>query len=256
MNKNLQKAVLLGAACVIAVLLYLQFKPNPFPYTLESEHFTFYYTEIDKSSITQVRDKLEENYSRIVEDLKPISMTKVKVKIYQNLAAFHKAIDREDAGDWLVGIVMEKDEMKMVSPGNAGSDQSFEDMLNVAVHEFTHVVAYNMTEYPAGNSMNWLMESLACYEAGQFNDPKEMTFMQEGRYPTFAQLTGGGEPSIYALGYTIIEYIKDTWGMEKVRELVTNYGNIPGALGKTTEEFEKGWQTYLQEKYLNSNKKL
>ena len=254
MNKKLQKAALLGAACVIAILLYVQFKPNSFPYTLESEHFTFYYTKTDQGSIHQLRDKLEENYDRIVEELKPISMPKVKVKIYQNLASFHKAIDREDAGDWLVGIVMEKDTLRMVSPNNPGTTESYEDMLKVALHEFTHVVAYNMTEYPAGNSMSWLMESLACYEAGQFNDPKEMTFMQEGHFPPFVQLTEGGEPSIYAVGFTIIEYIRDTWGMEKVRELVINYGNIPGALGKTAEEFEKGWQMYVQEKYLNPKK--
>lgn len=252
MNKKRQKALLLGAACVIAVLVYVQFKPNSFPYTLESEHFTFYYTKADKDSIHQLRDKLEENYDRIVEDLKPISMPKVKVKIYQNLAAFHKAIDRENAGEWLVGIVMEKDTMRMVSPIHLGTVQSFEDMLKVAVHEFTHVVAYNMTEYPAGNSMSWLMESLACYEAGQFEDPKEMTFMQEGHFPTFAQLTGGGESFIYAVGFTIIEYIRDTWGMEKVRELITNYGNIPGTMGKTAEELEKGWYDYVKGKYLKT----
>lgn len=258
MNKKLQKVVLLGAACLIAVLLvllYVQFKPNSFPYTLESEHFTFYYTETDKDSIHQIRDKLEENYDRIVQDLAPPEMPRVKVRMYQDLSAFHKAIDREGAGDWVVGNVTEKDEMKMVSPSNPGSGQSLEYMLKVAVHEFTHVVTFNMTDYPTSYSMGWLYESLACYEAEQFTDPKDVVFIKGGRLPTFAQLTKtNGEPAIYGVGFTIIEYIRDTWGMKAVRELVASYGNIPGTLGKTAEEFEKGWQAYVQEKYLNPKK--
>ncbi|RAV02333.1 hypothetical protein [Paenibacillus sp. YN15] len=254
MKKIILRFVALGCACVLAGLLYTQFKPYSFSYTLESEHFSFYYTKADKSSIDQIRDRLEENYGRIVQDLAPPSMPKVKVRIYPNLADFHKEIDRKDAGNWLVGIAESNDEMRMVSPNDPESGQSFESILKVAVHEFTHVVTFNLTAYPSP-SVNWLYESIACYEAGQFTDPKDVVHLSGGRYPTLAQLnSGSGNLNIYSVGYVMIEYIRDTWGMSAVRELITSSGNLPAVLGKTAEEFEKGWQDYVQAKYLNPKK--
>lgn len=253
MRKRIFSLVALGCACVLAGLLYTQFKPYSFSYTLESEHFSFYYTKADKSSIDQIRDRLEENYDKIVQDLAPPSMPKVKVKIYPDMATFHKELKREVA-DWVVGVAESNDEMRMVSPNDPGSGQSFEGILKVAVHEFTHVVTFNLTAYPSP-SVNWLYESIACYEAGQFTDPKDVTYLSGGRYPTLAQLnSGSGSSNIYSVGYVMIEYIRDTWGMTAVRELITSSGNLTAVLGKTAEEFEKGWQDYVQAKYLSPKK--
>lgn len=252
MNKKLQKAALLGAACVIAVLLYIQFKPNPFPYTLESEHFTFHYTATDKGSIFQLRDKLEENHDRIVEDLKPLEMPKVQMNIYPNLAEFHKGINRKEAGNYLAGVALEPDKMSIVSPNFPGPEHSYDSIMKVAVHEFTHVVTNNLTAYLAFPSMSWLYESIACYEADQFQDPKEMGSLLSGKYPTLAQLNKDTQLT-YRLGYTIIEYIRDTWGMSAVRDLITSSGNMPAVLGKNEADFEKGWYEFVKGKYLKTN---
>lgn len=48
MDKNLQKLWMLAAACVLAVLIYVQFRRISFPYTLQSEHFTFIIQRPDK----------------------------------------------------------------------------------------------------------------------------------------------------------------------------------------------------------------
>ncbi len=251
MNKKLQKVLLLGAACLIAVLLYVQFKPNSFPYTLESEHFTFYYTKTDQDSIHQLRDKLEENYDRIVEDLKPAEMPRVQMNIYPNLAEFHEGINRKEAGNYLAGIALGPDKMSIVSPNFPGPEHSYDSIMQVAVHEFTHVVTNNLTAYLAFPSMSWLYESIACYEADQFQDPKRMGSLLSGKYPTLAQLNKDTQLT-YRLGYTIIEYIRDTWGMSAVRDLITSSGNLPAVLGKNEAEFEKGWYEYVKGKYLKT----
>lgn len=252
MDKKLQKAALLGAACVIAVLLYVQFKPNSFPYTLESEHFAFYYTETDKSSITQVRDKLEENYDRVVEELKPLEMRNIKVKIYPDQAAYRKGVDRPDSPDWVVGTAG-KDELHMVSPNHPGPGKTYDTMLGVAVHEFVHCVTFNLTSYTSTGSLSWLYESIAVYEAGQFQNPQELQSLVKGKYPTLKQLNQSTEePNVYDVGYTIIEYIRDTWGMNAVRDLITSSGNLPAVLGKNEAEFEKGWYEYVKGKYLKT----
>lgn len=248
MNKKRQKALLLVAASVIAVLLYVQFKPNSFPYTLESEHFTLYYTKADQNSVHKIRDKLEENYDRIVEDLKPPELPRVQMNIYPNLEEFHKGINRKEAGNYLAGVALGPDKMSMVSPNFPGPEHSYDSIMQVAVHEFTHVVTNNLTAYPAP-SMSWMYESIACYEADQFQDPKRIGSLLSGKYPTLAQLNKDTQLT-YHLGYTIIEYIRNTWGMNAVRDLITSSGNLPAVLGINEAEFEKDWYEYVRGKYL------
>lgn len=243
---------LLASGCVLVLILYVQFRPNSFPYTLETEHFTFYYTDSDKGSIPQIRKQLEDNYARIVEELAPSAMPKIRVQIYPDLASFHKGIDRPESPDTVVGNAW-KDEMNIVSPNNPGPVHSHDSIMKVVVHEFTHCVTLNLTEYPSFPSMNWLYESIAVYEADQFRNPQELPGIVRGHYPTLKELNDTyASPNVYDVGYTIIEYIRDTWGMGAVRDLVTSSGNLPAVLKKNAEEFEEDWYAYVQEKYLKT----
>jgi membrane peptidoglycan carboxypeptidase len=78
-----------------------------------------------------------------------------------------------------------------------------------------------------------------------------MGLLLSGKYPTLAQLNKDTQLT-YHLGYTIIEYIRDTWGMTAVRDLITSSGNLPAVLGKNESEFEKGWYEYVKGKYLKT----
>lgn len=242
---------LLVIICLLGGFFYIQFKQFSFPYTSVTEHFTIYYTGSDKSSIARIEEQLEENYERIVEELAPQSMPKLIIRIYPDLDSFHKRIDRPEAPDWLVGVAWKKDEIRMVTPNNPGPSHTYDSIMKVIVHEFAHCVTLNITNYPT-QSMSWLYESIALYEAGQFYNPKDYAYMRNGNYPTLAELNHNNtDPKVYDIGYTIIEYIRDTWGMGSVRELVASSGNLPAVLGKGTEEFEKGWYGYVQQKYLD-----
>ena len=56
---------------------------------------------------------------------------------------------------------------------------------------------------------------------------------------------------IASVGYILLEYVVETWGMDVVISLIKNNGNISNLLGITIQEFELGWYQFVENKYLN-----
>lgn len=65
--------------------------------------------------------------------------------------------------------------------------------------------------------------------------------------PSLKYLNDSGQ--IYNVGYTIIEYIVEKWGREKLPLLITSYVDIETVLGVRESAFEKGWIDFVTEKY-------
>ena len=65
--------------------------------------------------------------------------------------------------------------------------------------------------------------------------------------PTLAYLNKSNQ--IYNVGYTIIEYIVEKWGKDKLPVLITSYVDIENVLKVSESDFEKGWTDYAKEKY-------
>lgn len=216
----------------------------------ETEHFCIYYNDKDQPCIDDVAKQLEGNYDKIVEDLKPGKLPKIKVKIYPSVEEFHKAIKMFNAPEWAVGAVWGYDEIGFVSPLNPGHHHGYDSILKTAVHEFTHCVVNNIM--PGQYLPRWLWEGIALYEAGQFSHPKGFKPFRPGNYPTLSRLNDRSSPLIYQVGYTIIEYIVEVWDMKAVRELIATCGNIKQVLGISEEQFEEGWFLYVKTKYLES----
>jgi hypothetical protein len=103
------------------------------------------------------------------------------------------------------------------------------------------------------NNPRWLWEAVAVYENNEFVDPRTLSYMVSGNYPTLEELNSdynSGNHYIYSVGYILLEYINETWGMDKVIELIQTNGNIPLTLGIAVEGFESGWYLFIEEKYL------
>jgi len=121
-----------------------------------------------------------------------------------------------------------------------------------AVHEFAHLVSMQVN-ITISNNPRWLWETVALYESQEFVDPKTLSYMVSGDYPTLAELNtdyNNSNHNIYQVGYVLLEYIVVTWGMDTVIDLIEHNGNIPGILVMTTRDFESGWYQFVEEKYL------
>lgn len=140
------------------------------------------------------------------------------------------------------------------------------DPAKTAIHEFTHCIQLNIliksaqrklihedngnfnkvfeekftNEYP-----QWFWEALSDYEAGIVNKLSVKYAMRKN--PTLKYLNNSNQN--YNVGYTIIEYIVEKWGKDKIPCSITSYVDIENILGVSESEFEKGWVDFVNEKY-------
>lgn len=218
-----------------------------------TKNFIFYFPEPEASSISSISSILEDNYKRIIGDLDSDGMPKIKIRVYPSVEEFHKGINAPNAPLWAVGTVWMADEIRMVSPNNPGEMHTPKSIIQVSVHEFTHCVVFSINPQ-LKFTCPWLSESIALYEAGQFRNPFTIPTMKKGNYPSLAELNMNMQnKKVYAVGYTIIEYIKSKWGMNSVRELIKANGNLKVVLDIDDEQFEKDWYRYACEKYIKDH---
>lgn len=212
-----------------------------------SSHFTFIlYDGLTSDIIPPILSRLEDNYQRVTNDLvSGQTIQPVNVKIWNDnehfLEDMQKSLGVKYPG--ATGYVYGRTEIRLLKRG---------DITQAALHEFSHCVSFYVNS-TIGNNPRWLWEAIAIYEAGEFVNPKSLSYLVQGNFPTLAQLNIGvndGAQLIYQLGYIIVEYIKSTWGADKYIGLIKANGNTAAALGISTAEFESGWKKFVQNKYL------
>jgi hypothetical protein len=133
-------------------------------YKIKTKNFIIYYSKSDKISVKDIAKVLDDNYYRITSQLECKPDKVFTVKIYPSLQDFHNGIGEPDAESWIVGTSI-GDEIDMVSPLNSGKVHNYNDILQVAEHEFTHIITRNIN--PKALNIPWLCEGIATYEAKQ-----------------------------------------------------------------------------------------
>ncbi len=215
--------------------------------TSDEKHFEFVLHDGLSSSISSdISKELEGNYQRIIDDLQIEFMPEVTIKIWANYNNFLVAMESDIGVRYpgATGYVFGMQELRLFYTGNVSL---------AAVHEFAHLVSMQVNSR-IPNNPRWLWEAVALYESQDFIDPKTLSYMVSGDYPTLSELNTDYNSSyhnIYSVGYVLLEYVVQTWGMETVIELIENNGNISTLLGITTQEFESGWYQFVKDKYLN-----
>jgi hypothetical protein len=221
----------------------------------ESQHFNFYSTNGDIKVLDSLAITLENNYSRIMNHLGIQIDKKTNVKVFPNVKAFHVAINQPDAPDWVVGGTLNTDEIMMVSPLHPGSVHTYESLMQVIVHEFTHIAVY----YARGDKgvtglPRWLNEGYAQYEAGQVNEhirkivelsviaktPPTWTQLDTVSFMEFGNMNG------YGLSVMIVEFLVVTYGIDKLVLLIKEPENIETIYGLSKEKLEKQWIQFLK----------
>lgn len=221
---------------------------------LKSSHFAFYaHGNATLPAVQELADAVEHDYDKVLAAFDTVPAKDLQVHVYADQWRYALATGNFNASGSIAGtarvhLVQQPDDKKVV------------------VHEFVHAVVLKMLIDRAPQPFDekafdqkfktfpvWLWESLAVYEAGQFLDPRTLRYLAKGQYPRLAELSErarGGKA--YAVGYTIIEYILEQHGKEKLLSLIANYGDVPATLALSDEEFAAAWYRFVQEKYLKA----
>ncbi len=235
---------------------YKNFKKEIIPsFNLEftSENFNFYSRKQDVKVLESLLKALESNYSSITEHLQTHFESKIDVYIYPDLKAFHTAILYPNAPDWVVGAAS-KNELKMVSPLNPGSSHSYESLMQAIVHEFAHTVVLNIREQGLVGLPNWLNEGYAYYEAKQLTiDMRKSIKSQLDNNSILswnrlerANTSEFGDIGGYELSATIIEFLVQTYGFDKLRQYNIEPESVEKIYLMSKNELEIMWLEYLK----------
>jgi len=109
------------------------------------------------------------------------------------------------------------------------------------------------------NNPRWLWESIALYLAQDSRKkPTDIDCMTSRNFPTIEQLNvpvssplRNPDCNIYTVGYFLIEYIEELWGIDAVNSLILSNGDIVNTLNMSVNDFEFGWHEFVQERYLD-----
>lgn len=217
---------------------------------LKSNHFTFYSKDEDKDCLEELLRTLEQNFTRITEDLKVSLDKKVEVYIYSDLNTYHEAINQPEAPSWVVGNANPIERtIQMVNPSKADG-RPYSEFMKVIVHEFAHVVTREINSDVSSLPV-WLSEGIAVFEAEQNNGIEEVITKakESDKFPTLSDFETDsytfGNNGGYQFSYYLVEYIVKLYGYEKLIELIKAPLKFENILGVSKEEFEKQWISYL-----------
>jgi hypothetical protein len=250
-----RRKILLIILLIPGVLLFIFFLPEK-KQQLHTAHFTFLYGHsIQTGKVQELAKALEENYPRISHALQTKPADNIQVNIYAQRWRYIKATGNFGAS----GNVEGTGKLHFVEQAWTENDNK-----KIAIHEFTHAVVlkFLIDREPAPLDAKqfdkqfsqlpvWLWESISCYEAGQFIEPSTLPYLSGGRYPGLPELNNrsrGGK--IYSVGYTLIEFILQQYGQDKLLQLLAAYGNL-AVLNQTEESFSRDWYAFIKEKYLH-----
>jgi len=230
---------------------------------LRTDHFVISYLGIYKEEAQDVADNLEENYDRIRINLNDPDHDTIRVFVHPTQTDFNNGAGLLNS--YANGTSRGPKEFHILWT-NWFNSIFPNDPVKTAIHEFTHCVQLNILikkeqgelangdkeqfdklfeekfikEYP-----QWFWEAICDYEAGIVNSMSVKYGMRKKL--TLKDLNNSNQ--IYNVGYTIIEYIVEKWGKDKLPILITSYVDIKTVLGVSESDFEKGWVTFVDEKY-------
>ena len=222
---------------------------NGLTFSLEkvTKHFLFYSEKKDKSCLKGLSISLESNFDRITTDLDCKIDFKTKVIIYPDIKTFHISTDLMHLDDNFIGTATKK-EIKIVSPLNPGPKHYYSEFFILIQHEFSHTVLYNIGE----DIPVWLSEGTAMLEAKQGNDDMISQIVAKNGIPSIKELESLDYfTSNYGhyYSYSLVKYIADNYGQDKLNLLIRHFSEIKATLGVDMEELWKNWSDYLKKEY-------
>lgn len=220
-----------------------------------SEHFELYYSSDNESNKFYASNSLiilEEEYDRVLEFLNvdEKNMPVVKINMYDEYEPLRQSLIKETNFDpnimnGISGTYVNSNNFYFTLRYNGNQV----DIKTTLIHEFTH----NVTMALVSNKprVDWLWDGTAMYVA-QDKDKSE---------PYYEEMLDYGIPAIYSLkdnyrdryiyGYSMVEYIVEEYGRDKLVELLTKNGDIEKVLDVTENAFREAYMQFLKEKTEN-----
>ncbi|MBN2086452.1 MAG: hypothetical protein JW748_14630 [Anaerolineales bacterium] len=242
---KIKAAVVILALSAVIGILHFGLKKN-IDYSamqvFETPHFRVYHSSLADGTKADVENALESAYPRIAGFFSMDGEERTVIVLYPGVEEFQRAylghVLSLFYGDWAAGASQE-DMVLAASPENPGSEHTYEEILQILVHEYVHSLIYQINEFPNV----WLDEGLATFLAGQEGAlPSPLpgfAVFQKDDLGAFMDNAG------YAVGYSYMEYLDAAYGNEKIILLIRT-NDYMAAFGKSAYDVYSEWIRHVE----------
>lgn len=233
----------------------------------ETEHFEIYYYRSEKVLVPFAEDVLEKAYSQLKERLRYRERkdeVKIPVIIYESHPDFESTNVIMERIPESVGGFTEIFKKRIVLPFNG----SYSDFRHVLHHELVHVFQYRILYGRGMAALSraatlriplWFMEGMAEYESSGWDESAE-SYMRDAvlndRLFTIQELSRIGGYPVYKEGQSILKFIAERYGEQKIGELLNKIkvtqsltGAVNQVLGIDMKRLNDEWIKSLKKEY-------
>ncbi len=194
--------------------------------SLTTGKVTLYWYEGDDSFVRELMTTAHQVLLRLAADTGVVLENAVKIYIYANQQALLESMIFPQ--EWTGGVAFTRYGIIAVSisPGRAEWGN------RVIAHELTHLVIHQMNFNPYGGLPTWLDEGLAMYAEGEAEPSFADLLVDKAREDELISVRSLASPfsayaeeSIlaYAQSYSLVKYLIDNYGQEKMYELLCEF---------------------------------
>lgn len=265
MKRIITRIIPLILVLLLAVSLFSACKKSAYglPERKETEHFIAYYSSENAQNVQISLDGLEERYDDLLTTFDVSFSEKPEIFFHIDEESFEIAMQDEGAPEgyeipyWIIGMAFPDDNRIHFRASQVfRKDSTPETIKSSAVHELTHLVLYHINDMIPP----YLNEGIASYMA----DQKEYLGVESYLYqaynrdmiPTVRELNlmnlgnSGERSGIYQYSYSYVEYVAETYGFEKLLEIIPLQTiSYPTEFGVTEQEFHDGWVQFVRDHY-------
>ncbi len=218
----------------------------------ESKYFKFYSNDKDVDYIDDLDSVLKDKYKSITKDLNISFKDKIEVEIYPDIDSLHNALGTPNGNHRIAGNGWNNN-IKIVSPLNPGTVHDYKSILKVAAHEFAHVAICNINS-DLNSIPVWLTEGFATYTSEEVSMEGKSVIVhlvKENMLPTLNDLNTNfaNIKWNYYISYSICDFFINTYGYEKLIQLIKSPMDIENITELSIENLEKKWISYINEHY-------
>ncbi len=233
---------------------------------VKTSHFDIYFYEGEEYLADFVSDVAETAYDRLEADFRVELSKNVPIVLYNSHNDFEQTNVITELLEESVGGFTEIFKDRVVLPFNG----SYKDLERVTIHELTHALQFDILYGRGAGALIsrvyqiqfpvWFAEGLAQFQSKEWDSESDMILrdltLNDRIIPIQILENVYGSYLVYVEGESILRYINERYGREKIFELFhqlktqrTMSGAIKATFGFGTSELDRQWQRWLKLRY-------
>ncbi|MCF7799859.1 ankyrin repeat domain-containing protein [Candidatus Babeliales bacterium] len=263
------KKIILLFIFLSSTLLAKNIKQPTLPFYKASEHFKLYCKSEEKEAAQKILEASDKNFKILSKKFEHVYSAKINLYVFPNIQEFRNSIELSHVPDWTVSASsVEINSLFIILPKNVNNYDSVENNFKSNINNLTYLFVYDAYE----GRMPWWFRTGVC---GLLSNVEDILLLQSlaqdhSKILSFKALQDKelvksifigtlplGSLKIFdSCAYSIVDFINNKWGWEKILELLKDFSSFEKILGVTQEEFREQWINYLDSKYTNFECKL